>query len=119
MPSDVELEVRCLEERCRRSRLYRATVPLELVSALAIAFHANHEGHPLELVIDGQRFAPGLEDLEPVRVSLQCQRHRHRGQGVERYVPLGLVPFVILDFHTAHGACPVLVQIGELEVGPT
>lgn len=51
-----ELVVRCVA--CRGREVTHRGVPLALVGALTLCFHAEHEGHPLELLLDGKRLHP-------------------------------------------------------------
>lgn len=52
------LTCRCVNGKCERPRELTYRIPLELAAACAIAFHAVHEGHPLELWLDGKLIHP-------------------------------------------------------------
>lgn len=55
---DHELICRCINGKCGRSREARYMIPLEMAAACAIAFHAEHEGHEMELWLDGKKIHP-------------------------------------------------------------
>lgn len=52
-----EIIIRCLQ--CDGSQPYHKAVhraPMELVGALTLMLHTRHEGHPLELTVDGRKY---------------------------------------------------------------
>ncbi len=52
---DVEFVIRCVLPECGQPhKEERWSVPLALVGACAIGFHTHHEGHPIEMSIDGR-----------------------------------------------------------------
>jgi hypothetical protein len=53
----VELRVRCIV--CKDAPTFAEDAPAYLVSGLIIAFHANHEGHQLEIIANGRTYCPG------------------------------------------------------------
>ena len=51
--------VRCVAEKdCAKPRQATYVIPIELVGAAAVAFHSEHEGHPLEMSWNGTVFHP-------------------------------------------------------------
>jgi len=57
----VELELVCLGD----GQKFHTRAPRWLVGALTLVFHTSHEGHPLELVVDGRRWRCTGEVREP------------------------------------------------------
>lgn len=60
LDEEVHLQVRC--SQCKPSQRaqheYDRTVPKYLVSGIIIAFHSSHEGHQLEIIVDGDTYFP-------------------------------------------------------------
>ena len=55
---EVELKICCLT--CKNKAVaYETKAPDFLVSGLVIAFHSRHEGHILEVIVDGVSYVPG------------------------------------------------------------
>lgn len=52
-PPDRRVDLRITCTRCKGKPSFRQEVPTWLVGAMALAYHAAHEGHPLELEVDG------------------------------------------------------------------
>jgi len=50
------LKIECLHNNCirKKDKFIETDVPIELVSAITIAFHSSHEGHRLKLTYDGE-----------------------------------------------------------------
>ena len=56
-----ELYIKCTGPSCGSFiKEVRYTTYLELMSALTIAFHTEHEGHPLEIWCDGAKLHPNV-----------------------------------------------------------
>src|SRR5687767_6452614 len=57
--SSVNLHIKCIGPNCGAARKeVQYSTLMALVSALTIAFHTEHEGHPLQIVIDGKQIHP-------------------------------------------------------------
>lgn len=56
LDATVHLEIRCMS--CKNAEGYSREVPKYLVSGLLIGFHSSHEGHQLEVVVDGVVYLP-------------------------------------------------------------
>lgn len=52
-----ELQLRCLAKHCTKGKTWSGKVPIELVGAMTIMFHTGHEGHPLEIMYDGETWS--------------------------------------------------------------
>jgi len=51
--------IRCVAVKdCLLEREATYEIPIELVGAAAVAFHSEHEGHPLEMSWNGEQFHP-------------------------------------------------------------
>lgn len=55
---DRDLHIKCLYEGCGAEKRWRC--PKWLASGLVNVFHASHEGHPLEVTYDGNKYALNL-----------------------------------------------------------
>lgn len=56
-PDAHELEITCQAVGCRTKKIsQKSTVPIELVGAMLLIFHTGHEGHPLEVTYNGERW---------------------------------------------------------------
>ena len=55
------LDIRCLSTSCRaNTKEWSQMVPVELVGAMVIVFHTEHEGHALDVVWGGRSWtSPG------------------------------------------------------------
>lgn len=58
------LALRCQlkPEVCGRPQVSRHRVPPYLIGAMTLAFHSAHEGHPLEIELDGQVIYPAPKE---------------------------------------------------------
>lgn len=56
LDTSVHLTIRCTS--CKNAEVYRREVPKYLVSGLLIGFHSSHEGHQLEVEVDGVGYLP-------------------------------------------------------------
>jgi len=77
------IELRCLHAQCahRHDRIASTTAPAWLVSAMAIVFHASHEGHPLQLIVDGKLWWPTTATgtpAPPPSTPVRTAPHRRR-----------------------------------------
>jgi hypothetical protein len=56
------LRCRLARENCGRPQESRHQVPPYLIGAMTLAFHSAHEGHPLEIELDGQVIYPAPKE---------------------------------------------------------
>jgi hypothetical protein len=54
----VQLSVKCLGPGCKTKPAREVRTRPEYVGALVIAYHTDHEGHPLEVAVDGKKVHP-------------------------------------------------------------